>query len=564
MHVHFSTQAEAHTGTDAMEVQGQLPRGLKNIQDPQATGRSDDEPQDLTLAICLSVFITFIVAFCVGAFTRPYVDKMWLRYRDRRNRSHGSDNAYANEGFYDGVEVTGSTQHPGMDLRQASQHPDLYENQDPYLEPEPNPYATVIPDRNSGSSRKKLGSQQSSEQLRDNQRARSKNDSTLPNGSAARSAPYRHPNAHNNKPSSAGQDHIYSNDILEEFDYETVAPEYSLSEHSTGISSADGTLQTVSTVSGSTHNDMNELDPSLSKEMTASIPQMLTHTNTLRAQENKELGGLKQSPSETLGPQMELSKGIQVNHSTSFRGAQQPALLGAGAEGELPAFGSAVTCSDAGHLNPSALLPRLGSGLRAIPKGPTQKDAPSQLQFDMEKDYDSDEGSLFTLSSEDSEGTRDGTGEEIPDEEESCGATKPLQGESFMVYKDNVMPVESLEDNIPCQKILRKYKTQEDHFEKPVISYPDSGLFKSHLESSYNTNEPENSLTWPRSLGHGPSSDEIPGMLIYDMVSQYEPVQWLYSLQDLEFSNVDTLTPTSPHPAEVTSDPGKSACHERD
>ncbi|XP_021118011.1 leucine-rich repeat-containing protein 66 [Heterocephalus glaber] len=564
MYIHFSTQEEAHTDTDAMEVQGQLPRGFRNVQDLQATGRSDDGPQDLALAVCLSVFITFIVAFCLGAFTRPYVDKLWLRCRNKRNRSHGSDNAYANEGFSNGVEATGGMQYPGMDLHRASQNPGLYENQDPFLAPESNPYATVIPDRNSGSGRKELGSWQSSEQLRDNQTAGSRNDSMLPNGSAAHSAPYRHPNAHNNELSLAAQDHIYKNDILEELDYETVAPEYSVSEHSMGISSADGTLQTVSTVSGSASNDMNELDSSLSREMTASIPQILTLTNTLRPKESKEVGGLKQSPLETLGPQMEISTGIQVNHSTSFLGAQQPELLGIGAEGELPVFSSVVTCSDAGHMDTSDLLPKWDIGLSAIPKGPAQKDAPSHAQYDMESDYDSDEGSLFTLSSEDSEGTRHVTGEEIPGEEESCEATKPLQGKNSMIYKDNVMPVESLEDNICCQKILKKYKTQEDHFEKPLISGPDSSSCKNHLESSSNTNEPENPLTWPRSLGHSPSSDEIPGMFFHDMVSQPEPVQWLCSLRDLEFSNVDTLTPTPPHPAEVPSDPGKSACRERD
>ncbi|KAM6150259.1 LOW QUALITY PROTEIN: leucine-rich repeat-containing protein 66 [Erethizon dorsatum] len=556
---------EARKGADAMEVQGQPPRGLRDIQDLRATGRSEGEPQDLALAVCLSVFITFVVAFCMGAFTRPYVDKLWRRCRDKRNKSRGSDNAYTNEGFYDGVEAAGSTQHPQADLRQAFHRPGLSENQDPFLAPEPIPYATVILDRNLGSNRKEPGSQQSSEQLRDNQRTGSRNYRVLSNGGTARSAPYRQPNADNSELSSAAQDHIYRNDIPKELDYEIVAPEYSLSERSMGISSADGTLRTVSTVSGSTRNDMTELDPSLSREMTASIPQMFTHTNALRAGESKEVGDPKQSPLETQGSQMELSKGTQVSHSTSFLGTQQqPGLLEASAEGQLPAFGNVVTRSDAGHMDPSALPPRWDSGLYATAEWPAQKDALSHPQYNMESDYDSDEGSLFTLSSEGSEGARDVIGDEIPGKEESCGATEPLQGENFVVYKDSVMPVESLEDNIPCQKIPGKYKTQEDHFEKLLISGPDSGLCKSHLESASNTNESENPLSWSRSLGHSHSSDEIPGMLIHDVVSQPEPVQWLYSLRDLEFSNADALPPRPPHSDGVPSDPGKRVCHERD
>ncbi|XP_063096673.1 leucine-rich repeat-containing protein 66 [Cavia porcellus] len=510
-----------------MEVQEQPPRGLRDIGDLQATGRSDVAIQDFTLAICLSVIITFILAFCMGVFLRPYVDKLSLICWDKRNKSHGSDNAYTNEGFYDGVEATRSMPHPGADLHQAFHHSVLYENEDLYMAQETIPYATAILDRNSGNTRKEPGNQHSSEQLRDNQRAGKREDRVLSNGSAAHSAPYQQPNAANSEINAAAQDYVSKNDILNELNYETVTPEYSLDRHSVGISFADFT------VSDSNRNDVNELDPSLSREMTASTPQMLTYTNVLRAGESKEIEGPSQSPLEIQGSRMEFSKGTQVSHSTSFLGEQQPGLLGASAEGQPPAFSSVVTRSDARYVDPSDLPPRWDYGLNATTEGPAQKGSLSYPQYIMENDYDSDEGSLFTLSSEDSEGARDVIGEEIPGKEESCGAAEPVQDKNVVEYKDNVMPVENLEDNIPCQKIPGKYATQEDHFAKHLISDPDSDLYKSDLESSSYTNESENPLSWSKSLSHSPSSDEIPAMLIHDMDYQPEPVQWLYSLQDL-------------------------------
>lgn len=549
--VSFSTlRKEAHADSDLREMQGQLPRVGRNAKD---AGRKEDASQDLVLAICLSVFITFFVAFCLGAFTRPYVDRLWQQRC--WHKSPGPDNAYSNEGFYDEIEAAGNTLHLRTDLHQAFHDPNLYENHLSFLVTEPSPHATVIPDKTLGSSRKEPGSWQSSEQCRDNSGAGSRNDNMFPNSSAASFNLCRHPNAGNDELISAAQDHIYRNDIPREFNYETVAREYCPSEHSMGGSAIAGTLRTFS---GSTHNHLSELDPSLSREVTASESKMLTHANAQRTGESKARRGPQQSP-------VEFSEEMQVSNFISLLKAQQPGSQGAKAEEEHSAIYSAVACSDPRDADPSALPPRWDSDLGVSPANekPVLEDAPSDTQCDLETDYDSDEGSLFTLSSEDSEVTRNMT--EEAHGEESSGATEPLQVENPGIHKDSVTSVESLQDNITFQKILGKYDTQEDNFGKSLISGSDSDLCKTPLESASNIHKSEDPLTWPRSLGNSPSSDEIPDMFVYDYdLAPQEAPEWHCSLRDLEFLNVDILPQTPPHSTEDPSDTEERACHEKD
>ncbi|MBZ3877122.1 Leucine-rich repeat-containing protein 66 [Sciurus carolinensis] len=534
--LHFSTlRKEAHAGSDLREMQGQLPRVGRNAGDVQAAGRKEDASQDLSLAICLSVFITFFVAFCLGAFTRPYVDRLWQQRC--WHKSPGSDNAYSNEGFYDEVEAAGRTQHSRTDLHQVLHHPNLYENQHSFLVTELSPRATIMPDKTLGSNRKDPSNQQSSEQCRDNTGAGSRNDNMLPNSSAAHLNLWKHPHADNDELISAAQDHIYRNDIRE-LNYETVAQEYSPSEHSMGDSAIAGTLRTSS---GSTHDHLN-VGPSLSREVTASESKMLTHANAQRTGESKEIRGPE--PLETTSLQMEFSEKMQVNRFISLLSAQQPGSQGTKAEEEHSAIYSAVAGGPR-DADPSAFPPRWDHELSVTPVNvkPVPKDAPSNTQY--ETDYDSDEGSLFTLSSEGSEITRDMTEEETHGEE-SSGATEPLQVEKPGIHKDSVTG-ESLQDDMTFQTILGQYETQEDNSGKSLISESDSGLCKTHLESASNINKSEDPLTWPRSLGNSPSSDEIPDMFIYDYdTAPQEAVEWHYSLRDLEFSNVDILSQTPP------------------
>ncbi|XP_077858797.1 leucine-rich repeat-containing protein 66 isoform X2 [Macaca mulatta] len=490
-HMGVSTLGKkARTSSGLREKQRWLPRSVRSTRDVQAAGRKEDAPQDLALAVCLSVFITFLVAFCLGAFTRPYVDRLWQQ--KCQNKSPSLDNACSNEGFYDDIQAVGHTPHPESHLRQAFPHLSLYKNQTPFWATQPHSHATIIPDRTLGSSRKDPGSPQSSGQCRDNTGTGSGNDS------AVYSILQRHPHAGNHELMSATQDHIHRNDVLGERTYETVAQEESLSAHSVGVSSVAGTSRAVSgsshAVSGSSCYDSNELDPSLSGEMTASLCKMLTHAEAQRIGDSKERGGTEQSLWDL---QMEFSKERQVSSSIDLLSIQQPRLSGASAEGALSAHYSEVPHGDPRDMDPSVFPPRWDGGLDITPanKEPVQKSTLSDTCCELESDCDSDEGSLFTLSSISSEGARSKTEEAAPDEE-------PLQDESSGASKDNVTAIDSLEDNVTFQTIAGKCKNQEDHFEKSLISTPDSGVYKTYLENASDTDRSEGPSPWPRSLGN--------------------------------------------------------------
>ncbi|OXB83830.1 UNVERIFIED_CONTAM: hypothetical protein H355_003042, partial [Colinus virginianus] len=61
--------------------------------------RAGGTQQDLTLAICLSVFITFVCAFCLGALARPCLTRLWMR--TCRNKAPAPEHIYANHAFSD-------------------------------------------------------------------------------------------------------------------------------------------------------------------------------------------------------------------------------------------------------------------------------------------------------------------------------------------------------------------------------------------------------------------------------------------------------------------------------
>ncbi|XP_035179918.1 leucine-rich repeat-containing protein 66 [Oxyura jamaicensis] len=72
---------------------------VRKTRDANPVFRQERTKQDLTLAICLSVFITFFCAFCLGVFARPYLAHLWMYMR--RNKSTGSEHTYCNEAFSD-------------------------------------------------------------------------------------------------------------------------------------------------------------------------------------------------------------------------------------------------------------------------------------------------------------------------------------------------------------------------------------------------------------------------------------------------------------------------------
>uniref|UniRef100_A0A2K6G2F5 Leucine rich repeat containing 66 n=1 Tax=Propithecus coquereli TaxID=379532 RepID=A0A2K6G2F5_PROCO len=505
-----------HPSTPAPGQRG--PGRLRRARDVRAADRDGDAAGDLALAVCLSVAITFLAAFCLGAFARPYLDRLWRQSRCRRCRGGpGSERACSNAGLHRDVGAAGSAQRPKTPPRQAARAPNPYENPGWLRAAAPSPHAAAVPGGTPGGSGAEPGSW-----------GPSGGDNALPGDSAARSRPRPHPDAGDHGPASAAQGRIGRNDVPGGRDYDTVAQEQPLAEPPGGVSSQ--------TVSGSRPTDADR-DPSLSRSVAPSGWEMRTHLTAPRPGESAERGDAEPPPRESAGRPPGFSGEIP---------ASAPDGLRAHAEEELPASCGAGTRSDPGHTDPSAFPPTWGSGLDATPadEAPVQTSAPCDTQPELESD---DEGSLFTLSSGSSEGARSVTEEE---------AGEPLQDQSSGASRDNVT----------FQNILGRCENQEDQFEKPLISGPDSGLCKTHLENVSNIDKFEDPSPLPRSLGNSPPGDESPGMHVYDYdtVPQSAVTKWLYSLKDLVFSDVDIVPQTPPHSADLPSDPDEGTCYERD
>lgn len=83
-----------------VQVKEQVSTSLvRKTRDTNPDFRQERTKVDFTLAICLSVFITFFCAFCLGVFARPYLVRLWMCMH--RNKSRGSEHTYSNEAFAD-------------------------------------------------------------------------------------------------------------------------------------------------------------------------------------------------------------------------------------------------------------------------------------------------------------------------------------------------------------------------------------------------------------------------------------------------------------------------------
>ncbi|KAF4012973.1 hypothetical protein G4228_004580 [Cervus hanglu yarkandensis] len=527
----YSMLEKDTAGSDVGDRPRQLLKRVRRAEDVHAAGRKEGSSQDLVLAVCLSVFITFFVAFCLGAFARPYMDRLWQQRCRRKSPGSASGNVYSNQAFYNEIEGAVNLQQPRMDLRQTVHHLNLYENQAPR--------AAVVPARTVAPSRREAGSRQDREKRGVPTGAESGMDKVPPNHSAARRVLYGLPNARGTQLTLAGWDHIYRNDVPGEGSSDTVARQVSLGERSVGIPAVAAGMQTSP---GSDRKDSNELGPPRPRETTAPLCQRPART-------------------QALSPGAE-SRGAPPHFPSEFskekgQSPQQQSLQDAGAEGQPPAHYEAAALSDAGDPSPLGVLAGCGGDLPVTPayQEPTQKHTPD-AQYAVDSDSDSEEGSLFTLSSTSSEDWRNVA------EEEARGEQSPRAGELpgdqvSCERRDSVRPLESPENNIAFQKTLRRCENQEDHFGKTVISDPDSHLCETHLEVAFNFIKYEDSL--PQSSGSSPSSEEVPSMSIYNYISALQPsaVEWQYSLRDLEFANVDALPQIPPCSAKVSSDPDR-------
>ncbi|XP_008047338.1 leucine-rich repeat-containing protein 66, partial [Carlito syrichta] len=466
-----------------------------------ATSREGAAPQNLALAVCLSVFITFLVAFCLGALTRPYVDRLWQRCRARRP---GTDAAYSNEGFYDDVEAARPAGLPRTHLGQASPDLNIYENRGPFQVTEPSPHTTVHPHRALDMHRIKIDGQQSSNPWVADPRTGGRRDSV------AHSVLCGHPDTRSQEPQSAAEDHIYSSKNLGEETHEMVAPDGPLNACSVGISSVTGSVETDSY---SARSEPSEYAPALIKQMAASLSRRLTYTEVLRPGESWEGGGAEQSPPEATDPQGNLPRDIPGTTSSHWH--------------EPSACPSAGPHSEPRDMGPLAITPGQGSVL-AVPwaaVGPT-----------LESDVDSDEGSLFTLSSTGSEDAGALAEDEVLGGDD-WGAGEPLQDQHSGEGRDGAAATASLEDHNPSQSFLGQCEPLEGRSETLLIS----GLYKTQLENAPDTEACEDPLSSPHSPGSHPPQDQVPGVFTYgdDAEPQAQVAEWHCSLRDLEFANVD-------------------------
>lgn len=551
MDMHLSTlEKEAQVGYG--DLKGIWPQSLVELRDSKdrpVTDRKDDKPPDLALAVCLSVFITFVVAFCLGALVRPYIDRLWQQRC--LNKRPGSENAYSNEGFHDDMEAAQHIQHQGTDLCQTTHRLSLFENQDPSWGTEAIPHGAVLSERMLGSNGMDPSSQQSPGQFEDSSGAGSGDGNMFPNGHVAHSAVHGLPSTDAQKPISPVQDH---HDVPEGLHYDTVAQEYSLLDN---VMDRSSIVDPVRTFPSSINSGWDELHSSQPRDVVPSFSKTLAHTNTQEDEESVKKGFPE--PLGAVGSQMESSEERQVRNSIRELATQEPSFQEADVEERL-----SHVYSEALYNDPPSHMPRWGSGHDVTPatEEPVQRDVPFDLPYDLVTNYqsDSDEGSLFTLSSESSQDTRSLTEEQAS--VENGGDSQPLPSRNLGEYKDNVTSAESVED-IMSQQTLEKREAQEAPLGNTLISGPDSCVCETHLENDFSPLDPENIPTWTPPPGHKLSHHETLGTFVYgDIGPQSEAVDWHYSLRDLEFPSVDS-SPSPPYSDQDPSDPEEHASKEK-
>ncbi|XP_009333492.1 PREDICTED: leucine-rich repeat-containing protein 66 [Pygoscelis adeliae] len=95
----FNTPKEKYLIYDIQMKEKVSTFSVRKARDTNTVFRQGRTEQDLALAVCLSVFITFVCAFCLGAFARPYLVSLWRLMR--RNKNSGSEHTYSNQAFSD-------------------------------------------------------------------------------------------------------------------------------------------------------------------------------------------------------------------------------------------------------------------------------------------------------------------------------------------------------------------------------------------------------------------------------------------------------------------------------
>ncbi|XP_072476849.1 leucine-rich repeat-containing protein 66 [Notamacropus eugenii] len=492
--------------------QERSPRWVRKTREILSSTREETTSQNLTLAVCLSVIITFLCAFCIGAFARPYMDHLWKQRC--QTKSSVSENAYSNEGFYDDVGITGNPRSPSESRHQDSCSMSIYES------PESPDLYSVTGD----------GTPKANKVWKD-QRQRNRavpaetkrNDNMLPKSHDACSISSEDMNVVYNDAISVKREHVYGKDILRELERDD-----SFHEDLRRSSCVDKSLQKDA---GSFPSHSPELNLTYSRERIFPLPEMSVLPKAQSFGNSGEMDEAAHLPSEVRGAQKEFPKEMQLSSYLNPPTTQQQMLSRSNSGSQYGVNENRTVLSDdLRDFNHPSLLPSWENDLDV--DHPNHNPTPSSFsEYQKTKNInnddiltdnssDSDEGSLFTLSSIDSEYDWNNI-EEQPHDERERGATWPSMEEDCI---DNIQS-ESPEDNAGFQNTLEKCENEKkEHFEN-IISRPDINLSESDLptyqiSSSSKTRTQESP---PSSSASSPVSVEIPGTFIYDHVLTLGP-----------------------------------------
>ncbi|XP_051820935.1 leucine-rich repeat-containing protein 66 [Antechinus flavipes] len=532
LYVCFSTSGrKKHIIYEVSVKQKHVPRRVRRAREFPASTREAAASGDLTLAICLSVIITFPFAFCLGAFARPYIDRLWQKRC--QTKSSISENAYSNEGFYDDAGVPGNPRPLSEDQHQDSYSLSIYETTE-----SPDLYTSIIEDGKPKANR--LGEDQEQRRSRADSGDK-RNENWLPENGDDGSINSKNMNVIYDNVISLKREHVYGKDVLRE-----LTRDHSSHEDSRRAFSTD---RSVPKTLGPFQSHSSELEPTISEEKAFPLPQMSLQPKAQSFGESGEISEGAHLPSEVMETQKRFSKEIQSSSHLHPPATQQEVL---GRSNSGPQNGKnenrTVLSDDPRDFNHSILLPNWENDLEVDypnhnPIATFFSDHQNTENINNEEiltdnSYDSDEGSLFTLSSTDS----DNDIQEVSPGEREHGATWPSMEENSINKSssdrmDNIQS-ESPEDNASIQKTFKKYDNQKnEHFEsiisRPGINLSETNLPTYQIGSSNKTGIQESP---PNSEPSSPISIEIPGMFIYDHVLTLdpEPSEWHHSWEKEE------------------------------
>ncbi|XP_074085564.1 leucine-rich repeat-containing protein 66 [Macrotis lagotis] len=508
LYVCFSTSGrKKHIIYEISVKQKYSPRRVRKAREIPASTKEAITSKDFNLAVSLSVIITFFCAFGLGAFARPYIDRLWQRRC--QTKSSISENAHTNEGFYDDVEFSGNpsplpeNQHQNscnMRIYETTEYPDLYTSHVDRTKPGANKMERDLEQR-----RSRVVSED-----------RKRNENSLPEDHDTCSIVSEDTDGIYNDASSEMWEHVNRKDILREF-----ARDEPFHEDSRRGSSVDRISQKDL---GSSQSLSSELNLTLPRVFP--LPQVPSHPKPQSSDEGEETSETAHLPSDVVGAQKGFPKEMHLSSHLHSPSTEQQMLSRSNSRTQYEVNKNRTVDSD--NFNHSSMLPNWENDFYV--DHPNHILTPSSFSDHqnikninredilIDDNSDSDEGSLFTLSSTDSEHHGNNI-QEQPHGESDHVAPWPLAEENYIIEGSSVQ-WESPEDNASIQKTFEKCENEKkEHFEN-IISRPNIYLSETDLPT-YQINRSNKSGTQdspPNSPPSSPVSIEIPGKFIYDHV----------------------------------------------